>query len=211
MNTPLTEHWRRGWKAVGATPPQGLLERVVAAWEEPQRHYHTLNHLEHCLAEFEPVAAQAERQGEVLVALFFHDAVYDPRNVVPHANERASADWAAEALGAAGVDGDVVAGVDALIMATCHDAAPDDGDPALLVDVDLAILGQSPARFDAYEDEVRREYGWVPPDAFRTGRTKVLRQFLDRPVIYRTEHFNARYEAAARENLARSLAALEAG
>jgi len=48
----------------------------------------------------------------------------------------------------------------------------------------------------------------VSEETFRAGRAKVLRQFLDRPRIYGTDFFRDRYEAGARENLARSLVAL---
>jgi predicted metal-dependent HD superfamily phosphohydrolase len=47
-----------------------------------------------------------------------------------------------------------------LILATRHDVSPPGGDAALLVDVDLAILGSPAERFDEYERQVRQEYSW---------------------------------------------------
>jgi predicted metal-dependent HD superfamily phosphohydrolase len=70
---------------------------------------------------------------------------------------------------------------------------------------DLSILGSTPDIFAAYEEAVRREYGWVPDALWREGRKKVLQGFLDRPAIYASPEFRASHEAAARANLTRSL------
>ena len=82
-----------------------------------------------------------------------------------------------------------------------------------MIDIDLSILGQPPDRFDAYETEIRTEYAPVIEErgtaAFNSGRAGILRRFLDRPAIYSTEHFRARYERAARANLQRSIERLE--
>lgn len=77
-----------------------------------------------------------------------------------------------------------------------------------MTDIDLAILGAPQARFDEYEDQIRREYAWVPEADFRAGRARILESFLARPRIFQTRHFNARLEESARENMARSLARL---
>ena len=101
-----------------------------------------------------------------------------------------------------------------MIEATATHALPDPDDKAagrdaaLFLDMDLSILGASPVEFDAYEAAVRREYGWVEEKAWRAGRAAVLEKFLARPHIFHTEAFRQRFEAQARKNLARSLAAL---
>ena len=51
----------------------------------------------------------------------------------------------------------------------------------------------------------------MPEDRFRAGRAAVLDGFFARDRLFFTEAGRARYEAAARENLARELAALRAG
>ena len=96
-----------------------------------------------------------------------------------------------------------------LIMATQHHAVAEDPDTRLLVDIDLAILGQPAHIFDVYEQQIRQEYAWVPQEAFRQGRTRILRVFLHRSSIYATAHFRPCYEEQARINIARSLRALE--
>ncbi|MEJ2132683.1 MAG: N-methyl-D-aspartate receptor NMDAR2C subunit, partial [Gammaproteobacteria bacterium] len=93
---------------------------------------------------------------------------------------------------------------------TKHAAAPRTPDQKLVSDIDLAILGADLPRFDAYEEQIRREYAWVGDEEFRTTRKAILEGFLDRPSIYLTPYFHERFEAIARHNLARSLEKLEA-
>jgi predicted metal-dependent HD superfamily phosphohydrolase len=109
-----------------------------------------------------------------------------------------------------------IARIAAMIRATAGHAMPDvidaaaRQDCALFLDMDLAILGSPEADFDAYEAAVRREYGWVTEPQWRQGRRAVLAAFLARPAIYSTARFRASHEAAARRNLARAIARLDA-
>ena len=200
-------NWQRLWGELGAAQANGgLMNQLVAAWGERHRHYHTLQHLRECLAHFEAASMLARRPAEVELAIWFHDAVYEPRR---DDNEARSADWARESVRAAGCDAQVADRVHALVMATrSHDAPQDDPDARLLVDIDLANLGSAPARFDEYEQQVRREYAHVCDDEWRVGRLKVLQSFLARPRIYATDAYRDALEARARENLGRSIAAL---
>ncbi len=191
--------WRHAWMAVGvAEPDAALLAALLARYAEAQRAYHTLQHLDECLALFEAVSVCAERPGEVALALWFHDAIYD---VQGRDNEARSAAWAREALLAAGVDGAAVARVVQLIMATRHDVLPLTVDAKLLVDIDLAILGAEASRFAQYEQQIRQEYAWVAPAVFAAKRAAVLAGFLARPRIYATDALFMRLELPARANL----------
>ncbi len=197
----LVARWQRLWVGTERTPPAGLFERLRDAWREPQRHYHTLQHLSECLSLFDEVRDQAQHPLEVELALWFHDAVYDVR---AHDNEQRSAHWADEALTEAGLGPDSVRRVHDLIMATCHGAAPASSaspDAALVTDIDLAILGAPAPRFAEYERQIRAEYAWVAPEIFAVKRRVVLRGFLDRPSIYSSATLHRRLEAQARHNL----------
>lgn len=205
--TVLQASWRRAWRDIGAAGTgEAVRDRLLAAWREPARRYHTLQHLAECLAGFESARGLAARPGEVELALWFHDAVYDVRG---HDNEERSAAWARDALAAAGVDGAAVARVDALVLATRHAAPAGTPDAMLLVDIDLAILGAAAERFAQYEAQVRDEYAWVDDTTFRLRRREVLTSFLARPTIYVTDHHRGLLESAARANLAHSVAQLE--
>lgn len=205
--TVLQRSWQRAWRDVGALDAnEPLLQRLLDAYREPQRRYHTLQHLAECLAHLGPVRDLARSAGEVELALWFHDAVYDVRG---HDNEARSAAWARDELLAAGL-ADAAGRVHDLVMATRHAARPETPDATLLVDIDLAILGVPAERFAQYEAQIRSEYAWVEEATFRSRRREVLTGFLARPTIYGTAHFQALLEAAARANLQRSIERLEA-
>ena len=198
-------NWNAAWRALGvASADEALCIELQRRYGEPQRHYHTLQHLGECLTWFEREQALAERPGEVALALWFHDAIYD---VHAHDNEARSAEWARSALLASGVQGEATERVHALVMATRHDAVPEGRDAELLIDIDLSILGAERERFDEYERQVHAEYAFVP-DAVRLPRRRaILQRFLAREAIYATPRMHALLEARTRANLARSIAA----
>ena len=203
------EEWRRMWTALGAQSISGgLFNQLVRAYGEPQRHYHTLQHLRECLANWEAASSLARRPEEVELALWFHDAVYAPQR---QDNEERSAEWAHASVLAAGCDAAVAQRVADLVRATAKHVAGAEGlDAQLLLDVDLAILGSSAGRFAEYERQVRAEYAHVAEGDWRTGRARVLAGFLSRPRIYATAPFHDALEQRARENIGRSLTALQA-
>jgi predicted metal-dependent HD superfamily phosphohydrolase len=196
------ERWTETWNRLGAVAPEALLAELVGRYSEPHRFYHTLQHLRECFSVLEPASHLAGRLAEVQLALWFHDAVYDTR---AQDNEEQSARWAEQSLVAAGASSDAAAQVRELVLATKHHAVPQGEDAKLLVDVDLSILGAAEPRFAEYERQIRQEYEWVPEDAFRQRRARVLASFLDRSSIYSTAWFAARLEEQARKNLSRSL------
>ena len=203
MDPRSEAHWLGAWRALGLAAPHGLHTRLLAAWSEPQRHYHTLQHLEECLALADALREAMTHPAEVVLALWFHDAVYDVR---AHDNEARSAQWAGQALRDAGATPEVRARIVDLIMATCHGAVlPATRDAAVLVDIDLAILGSLDARFAQYEAQIRAEYAWVPLEVYATKRRDVLQGFLDRERIYTTDAMHERFEAQARRNLSRAV------
>ncbi|HET8695624.1 MAG TPA: N-methyl-D-aspartate receptor NMDAR2C subunit [Aquabacterium sp.] len=199
----LAHSWARTWEHLNLAPNVGLFDALVAAYNEPHRRYHTIQHLQECLAHFSQVTQLALHPGEVEIALWFHDAIYELKG---KDNERRSAEWALHALSQAGAQPEVHARVEGLIMATCHQAKPIDPDQQLLVDIDLAILGSPPARFAEYDRQVREEYSWVPGFLYRMKRKEVLKSFLARQAIYSTPHFSACFERQARDNLKSILA-----
>lgn len=188
-----------------AADPRPLADAVLAAWAERDRRYHGLNHLRDCLAELDGAPAAGADRDRVEAALWFHDAIYDPR---AGDNEALSAEWARRALSELGVPSTVADDVARLVELTRHTDPAPDSSGRLLCDIDLAILGREPETFDAYDRQIREEYAWVPEPDFRAARAAVLAGLLARTPLYQTEHFRRRYETVARTNLERALKAL---
>ncbi len=180
-------------------------EQLLDAYSQKHRHYHTGVHIEHCLREFDSAAGLACEPAEVELALWFHDAVYDPYS---SSNEAKSADLACELLNRHGIGADRVERVRAHIMATRHEAPATLDDSKLVVDVDLSILGVDQDVYAGFEAEVRDEYRWVPGPLFRRKRAEILESFLARPSIYSTAPFRTKYETPARRNLTAAIVAL---
>src|SRR3954465_15774143 len=91
------ERWQQLMADLGIVPETSLetYEALVAAYSQKHRRYHTTAHIEYCLSEFDKARALANEPAEVEIALWFHDAIYDP---YASGNEEKSADWACEFL-----------------------------------------------------------------------------------------------------------------
>ncbi|HEY3324888.1 MAG TPA: N-methyl-D-aspartate receptor NMDAR2C subunit [Planctomycetota bacterium] len=197
------ERWLKLWGRIGARGDGGaVFDDLRQRYSEAQRAYHNLQHIEFCLEEFDLVRSLCAEPEQVEAAIWFHDAIYDPKE---KDNEERSAQLAAEVLRAAGAGDELINQVQRLILATKHTAAAQDEQTAILLDIDLAILGRSAAEFDAYEKAIRMEYDWVPAEKYREGRGAVLRGFLARQQIYATSYFREKYEETARENITQAL------
>lgn len=183
-----------------------LLERYA----EPHRRYHTVKHLEEVLTIVTELSAEADDADAVRLAAWFHDAIYtiggEPGGV---SNEEASARLAEQVLARLGVPAARIAEAARLVRLTeAHRSGPGDRNAAVLCDADLAILGASAERYQQYALEVRLEYAEIPDEAFRRGRTEILRSLLDAGALFRTAAARERYEDRARANLAAEIAAL---
>ena len=175
---------------------------LVAAYSEQHRAYHTATHIQDCLSLLDWVSPQVASPDIIEIALWFHDAVYDPH---AHDNEEQSAGWAESFLADHGAPFALSRQVHALIMATRHTAKPVKEDANWMVDIDLSILGSKPEAYDGFETAIRHEYNWVEEDVFQQKRARILRSFLERPRLYSTDPFHERFEKAARSNLERTL------
>jgi len=207
----------RAWCALlersgGDADAEAFGRELLRRWSEPQRRYHTTAHLADMLDLLDDgdagLAAHAEDADAVRLAVWFHDAVYRPDR---SENEERSAELALRALGQAGVGDELAREVERLVLlTTAHAPEPGDRNGEALCDADLAVLARDPDGYAAYAAAVREEYAFVPDDAFREGRSAVLRELLALPRLYRTPAAQ-KFEAPARRNLRWELNALAAG
>ena len=199
----MKDRWEDMWEKLGAHGvPQDVFDELVQAYSSPDRFYHSLTHVEDCLALVNKTRSLAAHPEEVELATWFHDAVYDTRR---DDNEQKSAAWAEVVIGDADLSNAIAERVSRSILATRHDTQVTDTDPQLLVDVDLSILGRETDVFWQYEEDIRKEYTWVPAERFRQARMKILQGFLDRRHIYYHQEYREMFEATARLNLSQAI------
>jgi predicted metal-dependent HD superfamily phosphohydrolase len=185
-----------------------VFDVLVAAYSAPDRHYHNLEHVAEMLRVAARLTSITDDPSAVQLAVWFHDAVYDPR---AKDNEARSAELAETLLGPVGVPRGELERVARLVHATAHlsdPRPPGDRETAILLDADLAILGAAPERYARYAAAIRREYAWVPEPEYRAARAQVLEHFLARPRLFWTDLAFQEGEEPARANLAAERASL---
>jgi predicted metal-dependent HD superfamily phosphohydrolase len=206
IETPLVnfERWSLACQSVGVASHEDDYRRVRRAWSGMGRHYHTLTHLNVCLRELDGARSLATRAGEVELALWLHDAIYRSWR---RDNEHQSAVLAGRVLRAAPLES--LERIRQMVLATSHRDEDFAGDTALVVDIDLTILGQPPDIYAQFERAIRREYWWVTRARYVAGRSTLLKRFLERRAIYQHDHFYGRYERQARANIAAAIEQLK--
>ena len=177
-------------------------EEIEKAHSSKGRHYHDLTHLENLFIELELVKDQIEDWDTVSWSVFYHDFVY---NVRKQDNEERSADKAVNALEKLGYPTEKVERCKMQIIATKAHTVLDDMDANLFTDADLSILGKDWETYHIYVKNIRKEYKIYPNLLYKPGRKKVLKHFLEMERIFKTDYFWEKYEAKARENLAKEL------
>jgi predicted metal-dependent HD superfamily phosphohydrolase len=179
-------------------------DRLVAAYSTG-RGYHDVRHLTEVLQRLDELGEGGNV--EVVLAAWFHDAVYDGAGD----DEERSARLAESELAGCVVEGrrvDVAEVARLVRLTETHDPAPDDRNGAALCDADLGILAADPERYLEYAAGVRREYAAHSDADFRTGRLAVLQDLAGRDALFRTAHARTHWEPRARANLAAEIAAL---
>lgn len=196
--------WQSLWQRCGMTGDAlAWHEKLLSAYSEPQRAYHTLQHLEECLLILDEarMSGLISHPDPIEMALWFHDAVYDPQS---GENEALSAQMAVEALG----EGEMTREVVRLILLTKSHQPGGGPDDAWIIDIDLAIFAQPMERVLEYERQIRREYAWVPAAMYAEKRAEILRSFLNRRPLYLSTWACERFEERARMNLRKLLASI---
>ncbi len=179
---------------------------LVKLYNEPRRRYHTLNHIRHCLYEFDQAARLMDDPDAVEMALWFHDVIYQPG---ASDNEWRSAElfrhWSA---GQAALT--FQQQVHDLVMATTHREPPAEGDAQFVVDIDLSSFGLPWEACERDGGLIRAEFPEVADDEYYPGHLRFLRALYQRPTFFYTGWFQQRYESVARENVIRIIERLRA-
>jgi len=206
----MTGGWQldfEAWASLAGDSPTSRTEwaAVVAAWSEPHRRYHDLNHLAAVLGLVDELAGAATDPDAVRLAAWYHDVVYDPTR---SDNEQVSAERARAGLRGLVSDRRLDEVARLVLLTAGHDAAVGDADGAVLCDADLAVLASEPAGYAVYASAIREEYGHLSDAEFEAGRIAVLERLLALPELYRLPAPAAEWTPRARANLTAELTLL---
>lgn len=217
----MQQRWRDLWQRLGATDSltiTGFFSVIEDAYAGKQRFYHNTDHLQDVLAKLDLAKTLLEKTGEfaamspdekthmfdtIELALWYHDAVYDPR---AKDNEAKSRDMLLMHANILGIDMDLAKSAAHLVDMTASHRSARTLVECILVDCDLAILGADARTFAKYDRDIRQEYAFVPEDIYTVKRREVLMGFLDQDEIFKTRAFRSAFEAAARKNLTEATA-----
>lgn len=197
--------WNKLLGRLRVSADERTFRKLESAYSEKHRAYHSVRHINDCLAVFDVNRDLLENPDAVEIAIWFHDAIYRPFSGT---NEEGSAAWAVEFLDGTGALDDIAAEVSRLIIATKHNVPIQSVDESILVDIDLSILGSEPMIYQRFEDDIRFEYKAVPGFIFGKKRAQLLQGFLSREYIYNGERFRELYEDRARINVAAAIETL---
>lgn len=206
----MSELLKRRWLALWPDHAQPDLvndvwEGLLAHYSGNGRFYHNLTHIQRMLDMAAELSALTQDYRAVVLAVWFHDVIYDPQ---AKDNEAQSAVYAREVLSALGETPRRIDHVAALIEATVHQATTvTDPDMRVVLDADLATMASPLAEYASYSRAIRQEYGYVDDAAYVDGRIRVLQHFLNRDPLYFTDVMKLK-TAAAHRNMALELAAL---
>lgn len=177
---------------------------LSTAYKEQHRFYHNLNHLTTMVHELQEHGKLEMVSPAFLLALFYHDAVYNPKALD---NEIQSITLMKKHLKPTSFD--AIDEAATYIEATISHTPTSNQICNLFLDLDICILGKPWDVYEQYSKDIRLEYGHMNDAEYRTGRLAVLEKFLARERLFITEDFHVRFEEAARENLKREMLLLQ--
>lgn len=155
------------------TTQDSVLAGLRRSYSEPQRHYHDTSHLQQVISllnSFGPMLT-----APALLAGWFHDSVYVPEL---KDNEEQSVAAMETQIRVLDPDPDVVRRARELILYTKDHRPTGNREERMIHDADLGIFGLDRDSYAKYASDIRREYAFVPEDAFKKGRTEILERFL---------------------------------
>lgn len=206
----LKKEWLTLWKRVTGANGEPIYDKIKSRYGEPHRFYHNMVHLVDLFSEFNQVKNELSSPDDVALAIWMHDEIY---NTHSKTNERKSAQiamgrlmgWWDNKYHLCAARPWRAISVYKLIADSTHNKKTFFRDTKYFLDIDLAPLGYSEEYFKKVEKALRKEYEWVSEKMYRETRIDMLKLFLDKKHIYRTERFRDLYETQAKTNLKNSI------
>jgi predicted metal-dependent HD superfamily phosphohydrolase len=192
--------WQRNLIEGAVDNSEAIHQQLLQAYREPHRRYHTLAHIEHCLAMFEQCQSLSVTPDALEIAIWMHDVILESGR---RDNEAVSADLYLELSVDAHSD-EMRQLITRMILATLHDGGSlEDADSVYMVDIDLSSFALSWEAFLRDSLDLRAENPHLSDADYRLNQTGFQRMLLARPRFFLSDFFFERYEQQARSNLAR--------
>lgn len=189
--------WRHCLLASADDESADVHARLVESYSEPQRFYHTLGHIEHCLSLFDKISAELQNPEALELAIWFHDVIYRPG---AKDNEQLSADQFM-ALTRNIFSNNVRDTVYQHIMATVHDGSEfENADTNYMLDIDLSSFGRPWPEFIQDSDNLRLEMGDLSDEVFYKRQASFQNRLFSRPRFFRSKYFYDHFESQAKQN-----------
>ena len=172
-------------------------QHLIDSYSEPQRYYHTLDHIEYCLSLFDEISSDAHNPDAIELAIWYHDVVYTPGAVD---NEQLSADQFMATSD--GVFDDALRDtIYRHIMATVHNGSEvKDTDTQYMLDIDLSSFGRPWPEFIRDSDNLRLEMKDQPDEVFYQKQAAFQDKLFGQPRFFKSDYFHDKYEIQARQN-----------
>ena len=182
--------------------PTALLTELTLLYTEPHRRYHDLRHVADLLCKGAPLNLSAEQ----VMAIWFHDAIYQPGSKT---NEEDSAKLAVERLTQAGWNHERIKIVEQIVLDTCGHV-PSIEESKTVLDLDLSTLGGTWESYHRNGQNIRDEFANISDADWNKGRGAWLESMIGRERLFWTP-WGEPLEKEARINLKRDLELLHRG
>ena len=216
LGTIFTQHLSAMCSHITLEQVSILWQDIAMRYNEPQRAYHSLQHIQQLFGQFEQIKHLFHEPHIIALAIYYHDVIYEPTR---SDNELKSAEYVVESL-TGYLSAEQCQHIYALIMMTASHQIDNwsnetkerekYSDAAYLLDMDLSILGSSWSVYEHYAHAVRQEYAHVLDGDYRVGRMAVLKELLAHPTLYLTDYYYERLEKQARKNIEHEITLLHA-
>lgn len=179
---------------------KATFEHLCQCYAQESRHYHSIQHIISMLEMARQQQSKIKNGWSVYFAIWFHDAVQG----IGINGEAESAALCGQYLALINAPQELISSTCNMILATREHPFDANGDLALFLDLDLAILGAKWPKYLEYSNNTRLEYP-VPQWLYRRGRKKFLKSQLAKPKLFNTDLFARKFEHQARCNLQQEL------
>ncbi|KAL1596481.1 hypothetical protein SLS60_009127 [Paraconiothyrium brasiliense] len=176
-----------------ALSPVRIPDNIVKLYQDPQRHYHTLDHINHMLSL---IPTDHPNARELIYATWFHDCVYGPQAKHGVNETESIQQWEKYVEEQKEELYDVFRNETNILLVQ------------RFLDMDMDILASQRNDYLEYTRKLRQEYAYFSDKAFRKGRAEFLRGELKKNRVFYLDENHGKNKIA-RENMRAELAMLE--